>query len=356
MDINRYAKEQIDNIKEKCKILKPVVVIRCITYNHEPYLRDALEGFIMQKTDFPFVAVVHDDASTDGTVGILKKYAKKYPEKILPIYEQENQYSMKDGSIQRIMDAACYATGAKYMALCEGDDYWIDPLKLQRQIDFLNTNEEYSACVTKFKRFSQRNQKVLAIVGDEYNSLEDMLAKDLHFGTATLVTRSICYRDYLNDIQPSSKGWLMGDKPLVLYMGAIGKVKTLPSCTTVYRILEESASHSSNISLQLKRAQNTIEIYKFYANKYLPNDSTIKTHLEGGYLFRAYKIYREARKSLPGDLKTKIIKYQGSYKKLYLIKIFIKMPILADIAYKFSAIFHKALTISKKSSPKVILL
>src|SRR5574344_1986516 len=127
---------------------KPLVVIRCITYNHESYIRDCLNGFVMQKTTFPFVAVVHDDASTDKTADIIREYAEKYPDIIKPIYETENQYSKSDGSLERIMNAH---TKGKYIALCEGDDYWIDPLKLQKQVDFLEANPEYSMCFHKAK-------------------------------------------------------------------------------------------------------------------------------------------------------------------------------------------------------------
>lgn len=111
-----------------------MVTIRCITYNHEPYIRQCLEGFIMQKTNFRFEAIVHDDASTDGTANIIREYAEKYPDIIKPIFETENQYSKLDGSIQRIMSEHIHG---KYVAMCEGDDYWIDPLKLQKQVDFL---------------------------------------------------------------------------------------------------------------------------------------------------------------------------------------------------------------------------
>ena len=84
---------------------KPLMVtIKCITYNHVPYIRECLEGFIMQKTNFRFEAVVHDDASTDGTAAIICEYAKKYPDIIKPILETENQYSKHDGSLRRIMD------------------------------------------------------------------------------------------------------------------------------------------------------------------------------------------------------------------------------------------------------------
>ena len=103
--------------------LQPALVaIKCLVFNHEPYLRDCLEGFAMQQTDFQFVAIVHDDASTDHSADIIREYAAKYPDIILPIYETENQYSKQDGSLGRIMNAAIDATGAKYIALCEGDD------------------------------------------------------------------------------------------------------------------------------------------------------------------------------------------------------------------------------------------
>ena len=113
---------------------KPLVAIHCLVYNHEPYLRDCLEGFVMQQTNFPFVAIVHDDASTDSSAAIIREYEEKYPDIIKPIYETENQYSKRNGSLGRIMNAAIDATGAKYVAMCEGDDYWTDPLKLQKQL------------------------------------------------------------------------------------------------------------------------------------------------------------------------------------------------------------------------------
>lgn len=140
--INPTAERYIDHIAVVSKEKRPLVAIHCITYNHEPYIRDALDGFVMQKTDFPFVAIVHDDASTDGTSDIIREYAERYPGIILPIYERENQYSKRDGSLIGIMNIACQTTGAKYIAMCEGDDYWTDPLKLQKQVKFLELQPE----------------------------------------------------------------------------------------------------------------------------------------------------------------------------------------------------------------------
>ena len=111
-----------------------MVTIQCLTFNHEPYIRQCLDGFVMQKTNFRFEAVVHDDASTDGTAAIVREYAEKYPDIIKPILETENQYSKGDGILGRIM---AENRKGKYIAICEGDDYWIDPLKLQKQVYYM---------------------------------------------------------------------------------------------------------------------------------------------------------------------------------------------------------------------------
>lgn len=127
----------------------PLVAIKCLVFNHEPYLRECLDGFVMQQTDFPFVAIVHDDASTDRSADIIREYAERYPGIICPIYETENQYSK--GTLGRVMDAAVDATDAKYIALCEGDDYWTAPHKLQKQVDFLESHPDYGFVGTRYK-------------------------------------------------------------------------------------------------------------------------------------------------------------------------------------------------------------
>ena len=129
-------------------IMRPLVAINCLVYNHEPYLRDCLEGFVMQQTNFPFVAIVHDDASTDHSADIIREYAAKYPDIIHPIYETENQWRKADGSLRKIMNAAIEATGAPYIAMCEGDDYWTDPYKLQKQVNFFDTHPNVGLCYT----------------------------------------------------------------------------------------------------------------------------------------------------------------------------------------------------------------
>ena len=134
----------------------PLVSIFCITYNHSSYIRQCLDGFLIQKTNFPFEVLIHDDASTDDTAGIIKEYEAKYPDIIKPIYQVENQYSK--GLDINIVYNLPRARG-KYIAMCEGDDYWIDPLKLQKQVDFLENNLYYSFCCHRFKIYDQEENK-----------------------------------------------------------------------------------------------------------------------------------------------------------------------------------------------------
>lgn len=229
--INEYAKKQIENIAVKCKEIKPLVAIRCITYNHELYLKDALEGFIMQKTDFHFIAVVHEDASTDGTAKILKEYAEKYPDIIFPIFEKENQYSKQDGSLKKIMNFACNASGAKYVAICEGDDYWIDPLKLQKQVDFLESHQEYSMCFHNV--YVEGNKNINIHIFDHLKTgewqLQDFIKK------TTIPTCSALLKLSIFDKVPVNKNFQMGDNVIWLTSYREGKIYCINEKMGIYR-------------------------------------------------------------------------------------------------------------------------
>lgn len=119
---------------------EPLVSICCLTYNHESYIQQCLEGFLMQRTSFPVEVLIHDDASTDRTADIIRGYETKYPDLIKPIYQTENQFSKGIGVT---MVYQFPRAKGKYIAICEGDDFWTDPYKLQKQVDFLEANPEY---------------------------------------------------------------------------------------------------------------------------------------------------------------------------------------------------------------------
>jgi len=120
------------------------VSVICNAFNHGKYIRDALNGFVMQKTDFKFEILVHDDASTDNTADIIREFEAKYPDLIKPIYQTENQYS-KNVWITDVYQLR--RSKGKYIAICEGDDYWLDPDKLQKQYDALESHPEIDICV-----------------------------------------------------------------------------------------------------------------------------------------------------------------------------------------------------------------
>lgn len=144
----------------------PLVSVSTITYNHKDFIAKCIEGVLSQKTNFRIEYLIHDDCSTDGTTEIVRQYAEKYPDIIKPMYEQENQYS-KGGPWGSIVYNYPRAKG-KYIALCEGDDLWTDPYKLQKQVDFMESHPDYSCC---FHRYINKNIYTEQIKNDRYGDL-----------------------------------------------------------------------------------------------------------------------------------------------------------------------------------------
>jgi len=240
---------------------RPLMVsIRCITYNHEPYIRQCLEGFVMQKTNFRFEAIVHDDASTDGTATIIREYAEKYPDIIKPIYETENQYSKHDGSLARIMDEACKG---KYIACCEGDDYWTDPQKLQKQVDFMESHSEYGLIYTKVNVYDQKLKKITGKWGGAADS--KTLLRALPIPTLSILFRNRIYEKFKRDI---TEHWLFGDIPLCNYFVNESKIKYLDEITGVYRILSQSASHIEDFEKTMCLMMSVYDCKLYFDKRY----------------------------------------------------------------------------------------
>ena len=126
-----------------------VVSVLCTAYNHEKYIRSALDGFVNQKTNFRYEVLINDDASTDHTAAIIAEYEAKHPDIIKPVYQTENQYSKGVSITKSILFPQ---SKGKYTAICEGDDYWCDENKLQKQVDFLESHQEYAACLRAVRR------------------------------------------------------------------------------------------------------------------------------------------------------------------------------------------------------------
>lgn len=263
----------------------PMVSVCCQSYNQEPYIRQCLEGFIIQKTNFLFEVLIHDDASTDKTADIIREYEAKYPDIIKPIYQIENKYS-KGISIFREFQYP--KAKGKYIAICEGDDYWIDPLKLQNQVDFLEANSDYGLVWTDIDRFHQESQLFDKgyFKNDIYafcNSFEDYLLYAPFRAPCTWLLRRSCI------IFNHSSSYLVGDLPLFLDVLANYKIKKTDDVTAVYRVLKKSASHFNNLEQLNAFMRGIYNIQIDYANKYNVSSKLIETikinYYKKSYLF-----------------------------------------------------------------------
>jgi glycosyltransferase involved in cell wall biosynthesis len=210
-----------------------MVSISCITYNHENYIKDALDSLLMQKTNFKYEILVYDDASTDGTPDIIREYEKSYPDFIKPVYQPVNQYSrgVKVGKFNN------ERARGKYIAICEGDDYWTDPCKLQKQVDLMEKHPECTLCVHASYKVCGKDKRIVEKVrpgfGDKFFTVEEVIES----GGGIFATNSILYpgRLVLNrpkffEIAP------VGDFPLLIYLSILGKVYYIDEFMSAYRV------------------------------------------------------------------------------------------------------------------------
>ncbi|WP_417200217.1 glycosyltransferase family 2 protein [Bizionia sp.] len=232
--------------------MKPLLTICCTTYNQEKYLRETLDGFLIQETTFPIEIIIHDDASTDNTVEIIKEYAAK-DNRITTILQTENQYSQNiDPWINFVFPAA----KGKYLALCEGDDYWTDPLKLQKQVDFLENNLDFELCFHNSQKLYQQSGKL------ELNEASSQVAEvttviDLvdycFIATPTVVLRNnFKLPKWINNLPVT-------DWPLFFIQVGNGKIMKMSDVMAVYRIHKKGVWSSKT---DLEKMQTDHQILK----------------------------------------------------------------------------------------------
>ena len=281
-----------------------LVSICCLTYNHGQYIRQCLDGFMMQKTTFPFEVLIHDDASTDRTADIIHEYEAKYPDIIKPIYQKENQYSKG----VRISPTFQYPRAkGKYIALCEGDDYWIDPYKLQKQVDFLEDHSEYSMCFHNAMVHWENGQFLDAPFAKLEN--RDYAGEEIYENwivpTASVVFRKSSLTSKYEE-RRKNPAVIFGDIILFLSLAEEGKVHAFKEMMSVYRRQEGGAVYGVNIQRIIRKIGHDKYIGEEFGGKYLPISQKIsaslcvyvacfylrKLQLQKGtpYLFKAFKI------------------------------------------------------------------
>lgn len=244
----------------------PLVSICCITYNHEKYIRDCIEGFLIQKTTFRVEILIHDDASTDKTAQIVKEYAENHSDLIITIFQTENQYSQ---GIKPWPNFVFPRARGKYIALCEGDDYWTDPLKLQKQVEFLEANPDCSLCFHASKSIRNNNPKDYILHRPKdiplHNKFE--MKHAILGGGGFMATNSMLFQSkYIQDRPAWMEKTPVGDLPLMLLLASKGKIGYIDEVMSVYRVMSSSTSWSASMQDRTRRRTHHYAILEMWDN------------------------------------------------------------------------------------------
>lgn len=208
------------------------VSILCLAYNHGKYIRKTLEGFVSQKTDFEYEVIVHDDASTDDTARIIREYAEKYSF-IRPIYQTKNQYSQNVSILPTFMNSLVRGT---YIAFCEGDDYWTDVTKLQKQVDYMDANPDCSMCCHAYEKIRASDEVVLEIVNTLVGEQDLTPEQAILYHNPSQIATQMFRTEVVTQMPELFYGTDVGDYPLMLRAVSCGRIHYLPDNMAAYRV------------------------------------------------------------------------------------------------------------------------
>lgn len=214
-----------------------MVSVQCITYNHAKYIKKALDGFVMQKTNFKFEVIVHDDASTDGTAQIIKEYAEKY-DFIIPILQKENQYSQ---NIPFIINYIEPIIKGKYIAFCEGDDYWTDPNKLQTLYDYMVSHNECAMCCHAYENIKGNTEEIIDEVHTLLTDGTISIEKAISYKKPTQLASQMFRRDCVIDKPAIFLNRGVGDYTVLLYAATLGELHYIDKVMARHRIAADGS-------------------------------------------------------------------------------------------------------------------
>lgn len=286
-------------MKMKSEEMNYKVCVRCFTFNQSKYITDTLNGFVMQQTDFPYVCCIVDDASKDGEQEVIRKYvadnfdlsedschferetdyafityAQHKTNKncyFAVLYLKENHFSIKKPKMPYLAE---WQDECEYHALCEGDDYWTNETKLQKQVDFLDSHLENSMCFYDVKTFNEDTSTDEGPQSSIWGSANSNMPKDkkelfyyIMEGKCRIQTLSVMYRSKLFPQIPKDEyTFMMGDTCLWLNLSQLGPIHYIPDCVGVYRVHEGSACHNKKTQLRFNLSMFEMRVY--YCHKY----------------------------------------------------------------------------------------
>ena len=309
---------------------KPLVSVCMITYNHEAYIAEAIEGVLMQKTTFPVELIISDDCSRDNTREVVEKYALQYPNLIIADLPAQNR-----GMMANVQHNLSLARG-KYIAFCEGDDYWVDPLKLQKQANFMEENPDYGLVYGKATHYIQERGVFAQVYGDNQCDFKSLLFR-LPMLTLTSCFRTSILLQYENENIDKSK-WKLADSGLMIYCSLKSKIHFIDEIFGVYRVLSNSASHTPDPIKQYNFLYSYLDISTFFVSSYYEGDDkhmlldklsisklwlliSIAGQHKGIDYYDCLVAARDTIKELPKTKKQKLISFASNNKLFYRLLI-----------------------------------
>lgn len=283
-----------------------IVSVVCMTYNQEKYIKDAIESFLMQKTNFKYEIIIHDDASSDNTALIIKKYEQEHPDVIKTICQQKNQYSQNVNILQEYLIPM---TRGKYIAFCEGDDYWTDVYKLQKQVDALEKNVQCTVCAHAVSIVTSKEKKKIGEMAPSQETTIFPVEKVILEGGGFVGTNSLMLKKEIFKDIPQFRRIYPFDYSLQIWGALRGGMLYLADCMADYRAQADSSwsiTMKNNPALKMKHYARIIEMLRsldqYTQGKY-------KTEIRYSIQLQEYSILL-----LKGDYK-KIIK--GEYESIF---------------------------------------
>ena len=326
--------------------MEPKVTIVCITYNQEKFIKQALDSFVMQKTNFDFQVIISDDCSTDSTPNIIKEYEQKYPNIIKAFYQKENLGSFKNYKF------ALSQAKSKYLIVNEGDDYFIDENKLQKQVDFLEGHPDYSICFHPVKIIFEDN-KIRTHIFPKQGEIKNGLTFDKLLNANLIQTNSAMYRWKQNALEEMPDDILPGDWYLHLIHAKDGKIYALNDVMSVYRRHSGGIWTDNDVTQKNLHRKHSLKEIKFYNSVYenLTNKSEkylnevylpmFKQILDNSYNFGDIEKITEIKNLYPevfersinvqNPIHKKLKKYKKIYSKLIILSIILSIIILIQI-------------------------
>lgn len=248
-----------------------MVSVQCITYNQEKYIRKALDGFVMQKTNFKFEVIIHDDASTDRTADIIKEYAEKY-DFIIPIFQKENQYSKNKSFVTKYIYPLMRG---KYIAYCEGDDYWTDANKLQLLYNYMEEHEECTMCCHAYENIEANTEKVIKEIHTLPEDGTITMQKAIKYDNPTQLVSQMFRRKCVIDKPEIYLNRGIGDYTVLLYAATMGEIHYIDKIMARHRVASDGSWTNRvyrNKKLRVKHDENMINFLmdfdNYYDNKY----------------------------------------------------------------------------------------